>query len=154
MPSPYQRTTLQLSAAEYYRRLLIAIARKQNGTLAISGSDLLAVTAQDGLFLRFNPEGLTLTVADAADNWEAHVGTPGPKEPESWTVRERPHLVEAAQPATSASTIDNQRVAELEAKQAKRRAAAKILEGSDATSSGTAARVAWYEGDAPRQREQ
>jgi hypothetical protein len=136
--SPYQRASLQLSVAEYYRRLLIAIL--QDRDIVISGSTLLSVSAGDGLFLHFSSTGLTLHAERADTNWEAHVGTPSAIEPESWTVQSREHLVAAGQRAKVA-VIDDKAAARIEKEQATERAVAQVeSEGVEAARSG---RVPW-----------
>lgn len=148
-PSPYQAKALGLNLTEYYRRLLIVLASKAGGVLDVSGEDLLAVSAADGLILRFSRSGVALHTESAAENWEAHVGTPGSKEPEGWTVQEREHLVAAKQPQRT-TILDDFALAQREKARADRKALHDVVGGEGPVEAATRmGRIPWYAGNAP-----
>lgn len=150
-PSPYQARTMGVSLVEYYRRLLIAIVRKNEAAvLEVAGADLLNVQPEDGLLLRFSREGVTLRVES---DWEAHVGTPGRNDPASWIAPDREQL-QPAKPSKVAF-MDDARATGVETTAAKRKAV-RQAEGANGDASGTASaishsRVPWYsEGSKPQ----
>lgn len=150
-PSPYQRSKMQLSLVEYYRRLLICIVNKQAGIIEIEGSELLEVSAGDGLFLKFPSGKVQLQVESADENWEAHTGQPGATEPQAWTVPKREHLEEALQSAR-ATVLDDATVAAVERSQAKRKAVREVIEG-EADGGAKSSRLPWYPATAPTPQE-
>lgn len=149
-PSPYHASAMGITLLEYYRRLLICIVNDSGNSGLVKGEDLLNVSASDGLLLKFDKAGVILRTEPAEAGWEAHIGTPGSKEPASWTVPSRPQIEQANKSLRDIVPTDEQ-LATLEAKRNLEAAQHAIETGEAGVRGG---RVPFYTADKPRSRKE